>query len=253
MNNRLTRLFAEKKADLLSIFYTAGYPYMGSVVAIAETLEALGVDFIEIGIPFSDSLVDGPVIQASNEVALANGMNMESLFAELEELRSRVSMPVILMGCINPVMQYGVEKFCKRLHELEIDGALIADLPPDVFEQEYKSLFDENQISFISLVTRHCKAERVRYLDGLSKGFLYVVSSDAVTGGELGELEELKNLTGVTNPTMLGFGIRDAESFQAACKQTNGAIIGSAFIRALEGASASDIKGRIRDFIGSIR
>jgi tryptophan synthase alpha chain len=140
INNRLTKLFAEKKSEILSIFYTAGYPELNDTVNIAQACQSAGVDLLEIGIPFSDSLVDGPTIQASNEVALSNGMSLNALFEQLKELRASVNLPIILMGCINPIEQYGMQKFCQKLNELGIDGALIADLPPEVFESDYRSI-----------------------------------------------------------------------------------------------------------------
>ncbi|MCL4156481.1 UNVERIFIED_CONTAM: hypothetical protein GTU68_010282, partial [Idotea baltica] len=185
INNRLTKLFKVKDKNILSIYFTAGFPDFSNTLEIAKLLDKTGIDFIEIGIPFSDSLVDGPTIQASNEKALENGMTLSKLFDQLKDLRKETQIPVILMGCINPILAYGMDKFVKDSKEVGVDGALIADLPPEEFVDKYKESFDNANLSFISLVTKHCNEERIKYLDNVSNGFLYVVSSDAVTGTEV--------------------------------------------------------------------
>lgn len=254
IENRLTKLFKEKKDNILSIYFTAGFPNLTDTLDIVKILDEAKVDFIEVGIPFSDSLVDGPTIQASNEKALQNGMNLKRLFKDLENLREVSEIPVILMGCINPIIMFGVDNFVSELVRLKIDGALIADLPPEEFESKYSSLFLENNISFIPLVTKHCSEERIKYLDKLSDGFLYVVSSDVITGTEVSStsMASIKELR-CKNPSMIGFGISDSKKYNQACKLANGAIIGSAFIKAIDGKSGDKLKSAIFDFVKGIR
>lgn len=254
MENRLTKLFKEKKDKILSIYFTAGYPNLSSTLDIVKYLTDAKVDFIEIGIPFSDSLVDGPTIQESNEIALRNGMNLKQLFKDLERLREISEIPVILMGCINPILMFGMDKFVSELVRLDIDGALIADLPPEEFDSNYSKLFSQSNLSFIPLVTKHCNAKRIKYLDSLSDGFLYVVSSDAITGTEVNNqsMASIKEL-GCKNPSIIGFGITNSTKYDEACRLSNGAIIGSAFIKAITGKKDDELKNAIFDFVKKIR
>lgn len=259
MNNKLKDLFNNKAKNILSVYLTAGYPKLDSTTELCMALEKAGVDLLEIGIPFSDSLVDGPTIQVANEQALKNGMRLSLLFEQLEELKDKVKLPLVLMGCLNPIEQYGIEEFCKKAASLGIAGAIIPDLPPEIFEREYKELFEKYNLAMIFLVTQHSTDERIKYLDSLSSGFLYAVSSDAITGGDLESdkrrdsyLERLDNLN-LKNPILLGFGISSKESLAYAQKHCAGGIIGSAFIRALDKGGSSKLEDLVGNFVLSVR
>lgn len=244
--NRITQLFQEKKHNVLSIYYTAGYPGLGDTVYIAEALENAGADMLEIGFPYSDPVADGPVIQASSKRALDQGMDLNLLFDQLSELRKRVTVPVLLMGYVNVILQYGVARFCKACAAAGIDGCIVPDLPMTEYETLYKDLFLENGLSNIFLVTPQTSIERIHKLDSLSNGFIYLVSSSATTGQHLQVSDVTSNYfariaaMGLKNPTMIGFGISSREAFDNACKYANGAIIGSAFVKALEGGSLQE-------------
>ncbi len=254
--NRLNELFQKKKEPILSIYFTAGYPSLGSTLDIAEALEKGGADFIEIGFPYSDPLADGPVIQNSSQIALKNGMTLPILFEQLKDLRKRVSIPVLLMGYVNPMMQYGVEKFCNSCAEVGVDGIIVPDLPMDEYEHLYKKCFLDNKLSNIFLVTPQTSEERIRRIDELSNGFIYLLSSSSTTGKDLkvsdeadayfGRIREMK----LKNPTMIGFGISDRKSFDKAAQYTRGAIVGSAFVKFLDSENALK---NIQEFLTSIR
>lgn len=254
--NRLNQLFANKKTPILSIYFTAGYPNLNSTLDIAEALEKAGADFLEIGFPYSDPLADGPVIQKSSQKALDNGMTVQVLFDQLRDLRKRVSIPVLLMGYFNPVLQYGVEKFCKACAEAGIDGVIIPDLPMYEYEGMYKDCFSKNNISNIFLVTPQTSDERIRRIDELSSGFIYLLSSSSTTGKNLAINEEaekyftrIKNME-LKNPSIIGFGISNQQSFDKAAEFTRGAIVGSAFVKFLD---EPDAMNRFPEFISSIR
>lgn len=237
--NRLNELFASKQKPLLSIYFTAGYPTLSSTLDIAEALERAGADFLEIGFPYSDPLADGPVIQQSSQQALLNGMTLDVLFEQLKELRQRVKIPVLLMGYFNPVLQYGVEKFCQACADAGVDGVIIPDLPMYEYEGMYKDCFTSKGITNIFLITPHTSDERIRRIDKLSNGFIYLLSSSATTGKNLALNEEADHYFSriqqmrLNNPTMIGFGISNRESFQKAAQYTRGAIVGSAFVKIL--------------------
>lgn len=254
--NRLNELFKKKTTPILSIYFTAGYPSLDSTLDIAEALEKGGADFIEIGFPYSDPVADGPVIQASSQVALNNGMTLPILFEQLKDLRKRVSIPVLLMGYVNPVLQYGVENFCNKAAEVGVDGVIVPDLPMYEYENLYKDCFLENKLSNIFLVTPQTSEERIRKIDELSNGFIYLLSSSSTTGKDLqvsdaadAYFQRIKNME-LRNPTMIGFGISDKKSFDKAAEYTRGAIVGSAFVKTLGNPDA--IAG-IPGFIRSIR
>ena len=190
--NKLQQLFATKKKDLLSIYYTAGYPNLTDTLQIAEALEESGADFIEIGFPYSDPVADGPTIQASSKQALDNGMTMEILFEQLKDLRKTVTIPILLMGYVNVVLQYGVANFCKKCKDVGVDGCIIPDLPMYEYEELYHKYFDENGISNIFLVTPQTSDERIRKIDGLSNAFIYLLSSAATTGKDLDVSDQAK-------------------------------------------------------------
>ncbi|MES2873352.1 MAG: tryptophan synthase subunit alpha [Bacteroidota bacterium] len=253
--NRLNELFEKKKTPILSIYFTAGYPNLESTLDIAEALEKAGADFIEIGFPYSDPVADGPVIQASSQIALTNGMTLPILFEQLKGLRNRVSIPVLLMGYVNPVLQYGVKNFCNKAAEVGVDGVIVPDLPMYEYENLYKSSFLDNNLSNIFLVTPQTSAERIRKIDELSNGFIYLLSSSSTTGKDLkvsddadAYFKRIKDMN-LKNPTMIGFGISDQKSFDKAAEYTRGAIVGSAFVKTLaeQGAIA-----KIPAFIRSI-
>jgi tryptophan synthase alpha chain len=256
MTNRLNQLFERKKNRILSIYFTAGYPSIDDTVRIAVNLEKAGADLIEIGIPFSDPVADGPTIQKSNQVALDNGMSVELLFKQLSTLRKKVNIPVILMGYFNPVLQYGIERFCVKCKEIGIDGLIIPDLPLEVYEREYKSIFETYGLSNILLITPQTNDERIQRIDDLSTSFIYVVSSASVTGVKKTISEDQQayfdriNQLKLASPKLIGFGISNHETFDAACDQAKGAIIGSAFIKML--SASNDLEKDIYTFCQNI-
>jgi tryptophan synthase alpha chain len=256
--SRIGKIFELKQNKILNVYCTAGYPELKSTVTIIKTLAANGADLIELGMPYSDPLADGPVIQASSSKALENGMTIEVLFEQLKNIRQDATLQntgIILMGYMNPVLQYGFEKFCADAASVGIDGLILPDLPEYEFETEYGAITKKYGLDFIFLITPETTEARVRKLDSLSTGFLYAVSSSATTGGntdfEVVEqyLQKLKSYQ-LKNSILVGFGIKDKSTFEAACKYSNGAIIGSAFIKALEGSS--DIETTTKQFLSNI-
>lgn len=254
--NRLQQLFATKKKDLLSIYYTAGYPNLTDTLEIAETLEQAGADFLEIGFPYSDPVADGPTIQASSKQALDDGMTLELLFEQLKDLRKTVNIPILLMGYVNVVLQYGVANFCEKCKEVGIDGCIIPDLPMYEYEELYRKYFEENGISNIFLVTPQTANERIRKIDGLSNAFIYLLSSAATTGKDLDVSEHARTYFArikameLKNPLMIGFGISDRKTFDSANEYASGAIIGSAFVKSLK---ADSLKESIKGFMSEFR
>ena len=253
--NRLDSLFQQKKNNILSIFITAGYPQLNDTATIVKSLEASGADFIELGIPFSDPLADGPIIQDSSTVALDNGMTLKLLLAQLKEIRKEIKLPILLMGYINPAMQYGIEKFAKDAAEAGADGIIIPDLPMQQYLDDYKAIFDKYDLKNIFLVTPQTSEERIRYIDEHSNSFIYLVSSASTTGkktGIDGAEEYLSRISkmNLKSPTVVGFNISNKASFQQACKYANGAIIGSAFVKSLSGTN--DVSLSTSSFVKSI-
>jgi len=257
--NRLDQLFTKKNKNILNVYCTAGYPRLNSTIEVMEALQQSGADIIELGIPYSDPIADGPVIQQSNMQALENGMSIHLLFEQLKNLRVTVQTPVILMGYLNPVLQFGIEKFCEAAAEVGVDAVILPDLPMYEFETQYQELFKKNDLKFIFLVTPETAEERIRQIDKLSSGFVYAVSSSSTTGNT-NQVKDTENQDAyfsrlqqmnLANPVLVGFGIKDKPSFDAACKYTNGAIIGSAYIKALE--NTSDISNTTKDFINGIK
>jgi len=253
MKNRITSLFEKKDEKILSIYFTAGYPELNDTLKIISQLEKSGADLVEIGMPFSDPVADGPVIQQSSEEALKNGMTIHLLFEQLKRIRKSVSIPLILMGYLNPVMQYGIEDFCKKCKEIGIDGTIIPDLPLEIYETEYKEIFEQNSLSNIFLVTPQTSDERIRKIDKLSTGFIYMVSSSSTTGvkGAVNEeqvayFERIRAMN-LRSKRLIGFGISDRSSFEKSSGYANGAIIGSAFIKALEGKET--IETKVKEFM----
>lgn len=257
MPNRLTELFTRKPSDILSVFFTAGYPELEATVPIIESLAAEGVDLIEIGMPYSDPIADGATIQQSSQIALQNGISIEKLFVQLADIRERVDIPLILMGYVNPVLQYGMERFLQKAAQVGIDGLILPDLPMYEYQTFYRQQFEAAGLSNVFLVTPQTTAERIREIDEISQGFIYVVSTDSTTGstGGFGPAQEAYfarlNEMNLQNPLLVGFGISDHRTYQAACKSTSGAIIGSAFIKALGQPGA--LSHKVRAFVRSIR
>lgn len=255
--NRLQQLFNDKKENLLNVYFTAGFPQLEDTTRILSLLEKSGADLVEIGMPYSDPMADGPVIQESNGVALANGMSIKKLFAQLEGIREKVSVPILLMGYLNPVMQYGIENFLKKAAEVGVDGIIVPDLPMQEYEDEYQLLFEKYGLSNVFLVTPQTSAERLKKVDSLTNGFIYVVSTNSTTGNETKKedttttyFERIK-AAGLKNPTLIGFNIKDNVSFTNACKYANGAIIGSAFIKVLE--KGGELEKSIPEFVKGVK
>ncbi len=254
--NRINQLFQTKRENILSVYFTAGYPNLDDTVAIIQTLERNGVDLIEIGMPFSDPVADGPVIQHSSTVALKNGMSIKKLFQQLTSIRESVKIPLILMGYLNPVIQFGVEEFCKKCREVGIDGLILPDLPLSVYEEEYQALFEQYDLHNVLLITPQTSEARIRQIDQASSGFIYMVSSSSTTGAKdkvsdfHEEYFERVNQLELKNPRLIGFGISNPETFANACKYASGAIIGSAFVKALE--QEVSLEERISQFVGRI-
>lgn len=237
--DRIEALFARKKSRILSVYFTPGYPNLNDTVEVIKTLEQQGVDMIEIGIPYSDPMADGPVIQKSSQIALANGISQRTLFAQLENIRQEVSIPLVFMGYLNTIMQFGFENFCQKAKEIGIDALIIPDIPLDVYEEEYKSIVDKYGLHFVLLITPETSPERVRKIDEVSSGFIYMVSSAATTGTQIsfgGEKQAyFQGIASMNlkNPTLVGFGVSNQATFDAACEYSRGAIVGSEFIKQL--------------------
>lgn len=255
--NRIDDVFREKEKNILSVYFTAGFPRLNDTAAILLHLQDAGADMIEIGIPFSDPMADGPTIQESNHLALQNGMRLKVLFQQLEDVREKIHIPVILMGYLNPVIQYGVEAFCESCARTGVDGLIIPDLPMQDYLDRYKQVFDEYGIYNIFLITPQTSESRIRQIDAHSKGFIYMVSSASVTGAKEGISPEqidyfnrIKNMN-LKNPLMIGFGISNNQTFKMACSYASGAIIGSAFIRVLK--ESGDLKTGIFNYIQSVK
>ena len=244
--NRINQKLEESKR-LLSIYFTAGYPNLNDTVTIIQNLEKSGVDMIEIGLPFSDPLADGPTIQASSTKALQNGMTSEVLFGQLKNIRETVKIPLIIMGYFNPILQFGVEEFCKKCSEIGIDGLIIPDLPVNVYNDQYKATFEKYGLVNVFLITPQTSNERIRFIDSISTGFIYMVSSASVTGSQSGFGEEQTNYferidkMNLNNPQIIGFGISDNTSFTQATEYAKGAIIGSAFIKHVTSFGVNDV------------
>src|SRR6187399_562243 len=254
--NRITDLFKEKPNNILNVYCTAGYPNLDSTLTVMKALQDNGADMIELGMPYSDPLADGPVIQASGSKALENGMSITVLLEQLRGFRHMIHVPVILMGYMNPVLQYGFEKFCQHVADVAVDGLILPDLPEYEFETEYGPIMQRYGLNFIFLVTPETSEERIKKLDSLSTGFLYAVSSSSTTGSDKNMtdvnayLQKLKSLN-LSNPVLVGFGIKDKTTFETACANANGAIIGTAYIKAL--AEPGNVADITRKFLETIK
>lgn len=252
--NRIDKKLKEE-GKLLSIYFTAGFPNLNDTADIIIKLQESGVDMIEIGLPFSDPLADGPTIQDSSMSAINNGMNTDMLFNQLKDIRDRVSIPLIIMGYFNPILQYGVEKFCKKCNEIGIDGLIIPDLPIDYYLENYKSIFEQNKLYNMFLIAPQTSDERIRKIDSISKGFIYMVSSSSITGSknsfsseQINYFERIEKMN-LNTPRIIGFGVGNKETFNATVNYSKGAIIGSAFIKNLHENGIDSIDS----FIESIR
>lgn len=238
--NRINKLFIDKPTNILSIYFTAGYPKLDDTTKIIKELEANGIDLIEIGIPFSDPMADGPTIQASGNEALKNGMSLKILFEQLKNIRQETKLPLILMGYLNPIMQYGFENFCKKCTEIGLDGAIIPDLPFDDYINEYKAIAEKYNIKIIMLITPETSEKRIRLIDEHTDGFIYMVSSASTTGVQE-KFSKTKqdyfkriNTMQLKNPRLIGFGISNKQTLESAKNNANGAIIGSKFVTLLK-------------------
>ena len=255
--NRIEKLFQTRKQNILSIYFTAGYPALIDTLRTIQELDKAGVDMIEIGMPFSDPVADGPVIQQSNEKALSNGMTIKLLFKQLAWVREITDLPLILMGYINPVFKFGMESFLHKCQKTGIDGIIIPDLPVEEYRVSYEALFEKYNIFDTFLISPQTPDERITYLDSISKGFLYMVSTSATTGtinnfgeSQINYFKKVNDLN-IKTPRLIGFGISNNETFIQACNFANGAIIGSSFIRALNGNDT--LLENIHGFIRKIR
>ena len=252
---RIEKLFTRKRQRILNVYCTAGFPRLESTIEVMQALQKHGADLIELGMPYSDPLADGPVIQESSARAIENGMTISVLFRQLQQMRPAVEVPVILMGYMNPVLQFGFEEFCKRASEVGVDGLILPDLPMYEYETEYGAIIKKYGLDLIFLVTPETSEERLKRIDELSSGFIYAVSSSSTTGNtkNIGDqsayFKHLQSLQ-LKNPVLVGFGIKDKQTFDAACQFTNGAIIGTAYIRAIE--NAADIDASTQQFLQSV-
>ena len=257
--NRIVQLFERKSNDILSVYFTAGFPQPDDTLPVLIALQESGVDLIEIGMPFSDPVADGETIQKSNQQALENGMTLNRLFEQLVGMRKTITMPVLLMGYLNPVLQYGVEAFCQKCREVGVDGLILPDLPLDVYETEFRAVFEQYGLLNIFMITPQTSEARIRRIDERSKGFIYMVSSAGVTGTKTGISTEQETYFGrivsmnLKNPRLVGFGISDRETFQKANEHASGAIIGSAFVKMLgrTTALAQDIERFVKTVKGN--
>lgn len=255
MSNRIEELFNHKSKDILNVYCTAGYPQIDSTLEVMQALQTHGADLIELGMPYSDPVADGPVIQESSAKAIENGMTISKLFDQLKDMRSTIHLPVLLMGYMNPVLQYNFERFCAKAAEVGIDGLILPDLPIYEYETEYSEIIKRHNLYLVFLVTPETKQDRLTKIDELSTGFIYAVSSSSTTGAnkdindQQSYFQKLNDMK-LKNPVLVGFGIKDKQTFDVACKYTNGAIIGTAYINALD--NGRDINTATKVFLSSI-
>jgi len=254
--NRTDYLFQTKKERILSIYVTAGFPNLEDTLPVMEAIQAAGADIIEIGLPYSDPIADGPTIQESNTIALENGMSIKKLFTQLLGFRAKIHLPVVLMGYLNPIIQYGVEEFCKKCKEVGVDGLILPDLPLQQYAEEYQEIFEKYGLFNTFLISPQTSEKRIREIDQHSSGFIYMVSSHAITGGksaispeQLAYFERVEAMN-LIHPRLIGFGISDAVSFQMASRYSQGAIIGSAFIKQIK--DSTDLSQDINTYIQGI-
>ncbi len=259
MQNRLTSLFSQKKQNLLNIYFTAGFPALHHTNTIIQALAESGADILEIGIPFSDPIADGETIQKSNQIALQNGMTLNILFEQLQHLRQHTQVPILLMGYLNPIFQYGVERFCVACETVGIDGVILPDMPLLEYTTQYKDTFEKHNLSNVFLITPQSSETRIREMDNLTNAFLYAVSQSSTTGNSNGfeiqhiqYFERLKNMQ-LKNPFLVGFGISNKKDVTLIHQYANGAIIGSAFIKAIQYANDGNLGGIVKEFVGNLK
>lgn len=257
MKNRINEVLANNKKGILSMYYTAGFPTLNDTPLIAESLAKAGADIIEIGIPYSDPVADGPTIQESNTIALKNGMRVSLLLEQVKVIRKNVTVPIILMGYINPVLQYGVEKFAKDASDAGVDGVILPDMPMDEYIEHYKIVFDSLNLSNTFLISPTTSEERIRKIDAVTDGFIYAVSASSITGAkgkfekpQLDYFDRLKKMK-LKNPYLIGFGISNHETFTTATQYGAGAIVGSAFVDLLK--RSNDLNADITAFVKSLK
>lgn len=254
--NRIYKLFQNKKERVLSIYFTAGFPALEDTLPTMQAIEEAGADIIEIGVPYSDPIADGPTIQESNQTALENGMSLKKLFDQIKAMRQTVNIPVVLMGYLNPIIQFGMEAFLKQCKEVGVDGLILPDLPMQQYQDEFKSLFDQYGLSNTFLISPQTSEARIREIDDNSNGFIYMVSSHSITGAKAGiseeQVEYFKRVQAMNlkNPRLIGFGISDSETFTKASLYGNGAIIGSAFIKVVK--DSKNLPADIQSYIQSV-
>lgn len=255
--NRINTLFQNKKTNILNIYFTAGYPNTGDTLTVLNALQNAGVDMVEIGLPYSDPVADGETIQNSGQKSLDNGMTLSLLLSQIETIRQNgITLPILLMGYFNTILQFGIENFLISCKKIGIDGVIVPDLPIDVFQNEYKSLFEKYGILNTFLITPQTTETRIKQIDKLSSGFVYMVSSASTTGAktDISNTQEAYferiNKMKLKSPKLIGFGISNKETFLKACNYANGAIIGSAFVNLLE--KSSDLNSDIQQFVASI-
>lgn len=254
--NRIEKVFTEKKNNILNVFYTAGFPKHDDTVIIAQYLAQAGADIIEIGIPFSDPVADGAVIQDSNKIALDSGMTVKKLLQQVKEIRSKITTPIILMGYLNPIIQYDIEQFCKDAKAAGVDGMILPDMPMNEYQTEYKSIFELHGLSNTFLISPTTSENRIRQIDEASTGFIYAVASSSTTGAKIGFTVEQENYfkklkaMNLKNPFLIGFGISDYSTFSKASEYAAGAIVGSAFVTMLK--NSKDFKTDIHNFVDSL-
>jgi len=256
MSNRIQNTF-QTKQDILNVYLTAGFPKLNDTVEIVKELASNGVDMVEVGMPFSDPLADGPTIQNSSEIAIKNGITLDLIFNQIEEIRKTVNIPIILMGYYNQMLQYDVEKFVEKANQVGVDGLIITDLPIDVYQKEHKAFFTHHNIKMSFLITPQTSNQRIEIIANESNAFLYVVSSYAITGGksyinnkQIEYFNKIKDLN-ISTPKLIGFGISNKSTFDTACIYADGAIIGSAFIKAI--SKSENIKKTIKEFIQTVK
>jgi len=255
--NRINQLFQSKPGNILSIYFTAGHPTLDSAAGIIKALSRAGADMIEIGIPFSDPMADGPVIQKSSDKALKNGMSLSILFQQLRDIRKEISIPLLMMGYLNPVIRFGMDNFCRKCAETGIDGIILPDLPLDLYLEEYHEMMKKYDLHPVFLMSPQTDNERIRLIDDASNGFIYMVSASSTTGAKNSfsaeQIRYFERIHGMhlKNPRLIGFGISSRETFSVACKYASGAIIGSAFVKMLENSGVSE--ENILRFVTDIR
>ena len=255
--NRLDHLFSTK-GNILNIYTTAGFPKLNDTIEIVQELASSGVDMVEIGMPFSDPLADGPTIQHSSEVAIENGITLDFIFDQIKEIRKTVDIPIMLMGYINQLMKYGIEDFLSKAEAVGVDGFILPDLPLDIYQEGYKALFEKHNLKISFLITPQTTDDRIKMIAKESTAFLYVVSSFAITGSksdiQQNQIDYFKKIEAMNlnTPKLIGFGISNKKTFSTACKYANGAIIGSAFIKTLSNHT-NELKVTIKNFINQLK